>query len=109
MWGAEGLQALTAAAADEDVAGTSMVAPKRQLMETSLAVVLSRPQAVMPIALPQRMHLIRVEAPPFSMHPQQTIKGGRRSAFYLREGMVQEVMATLPTVDVPLQPRSQTE
>jgi hypothetical protein len=44
----------TAAAADKDVAGTSEVAHERQLMGAILAVVLSRPQAVMPMALLQR-------------------------------------------------------
>jgi hypothetical protein len=38
MQGVEGLQASTVAAADEDKAGASMVAPKLQSMEASLAV-----------------------------------------------------------------------
>jgi hypothetical protein len=67
MQDAEDLQASTAAAADKDVAGANWVAPKQQLMEASLAAVLSQPQAVMPMALPQRLHLIRAEDPPFSM------------------------------------------
>jgi hypothetical protein len=50
----KGLQASTAAAADKDVEGASKVAPKWQLMEASLVVVLSRPQEVMPMALPQQ-------------------------------------------------------
>jgi hypothetical protein len=51
-WGDSG--ALIVAAADADVAGTSKIAPKWHSMVASLEVVLSRPQAVMPLALSQR-------------------------------------------------------
>ena len=72
-------------------------------------MTVSRPQAVMPMALLQQLHLIRAEDPPYSTRPQQTVKGVRRSAFHPQESMVQEVMATCPSVDVPPQPCSQTE
>jgi hypothetical protein len=73
-------------------------------MEASVAVVLSQLQAVIPMALPQWLHLIRVEAPPFSTLPQETIKGVRRSTFHPREGTVQEVTATCPTWTYPRSP-----
>ncbi len=52
--GREDLGVLTAAAADVDVAGANGVAPKRYSMAASLEVVLTWPQAVMPLALPQQ-------------------------------------------------------
>ncbi len=39
MWGKEDLGAITAAAADEDIAGAREVAPKRHSMAASLVVV----------------------------------------------------------------------
>jgi hypothetical protein len=108
MRGAEGLQASTAAAADVDVAGASEVAPKWQLMEASLGVVLSQLQTVMPMALPQRLRLIRAEDLPFSKYPQQTV-GGHHSTFYPRKGMVREDLITCTKVDIPLEPCSLTE
>jgi hypothetical protein len=96
-----GLQVSTAAAADEDIAGTSKVAPKWQAMEASLAVVLFQPQAVMPMALPQRLRLIRAEDPPIFKRPQLNVKWGRCSTFHPQEGMVQEDPATCTKVDIP--------
>jgi hypothetical protein len=104
MQGAEGLQASTAAAVDKDIPGASVVATKRQPMEASVAVVFFRLQAVIPMALPQWLHLIRVEAPPFSMLPQETVKGVQRSTFHPWKGTVQEVMATCPTWTYPRSP-----
>ncbi len=108
MGGTEGFQASTSAAADKDVAGASGVAPKWQSMEASLAVVLSQLQAVMPMALPQRLRLIRVGDPPFFKFSQQTVKRSRCSTFHLWEGMVREDTATCTKVDVPPEPRSLT-
>ncbi len=75
----------------------------------SQQMLLLGPQAVMPMALPQRLRLIRAEDPPFSMCPQQTVKGVHCSTFHQREGMVREDKATCFKVDVPLQLCSQTD